>query len=54
MRFNYLNVFEPNEHQQDYHSWKPNDENFLFEVGDRKYSYVGEKVITFETNVTIL
>ena len=51
MSFNYLNVFKPNE---DYVIRKPNNEKFLFEIGDEKYIYVGEKVITFETNDTIL
>ena len=43
-----------NEHTEDYHIRNPNDENFLFEIGDKKYIYVGEKVITSETNDTIL
>ena len=42
MSFDYLNVFKPNEHTEDYHTRKPNDENFLFEVGDKKYIYVGK------------
>ena len=50
MSFNYVNVFKPNEHTEDYHIRKPNDENFLFEIGDKKYIYVGEKLITFETD----
>ena len=50
----YLNLFKPNEHTEDYHNRKPNDENFLFEIGDKKYIYVGEKVITFETNDIIV
>ena len=54
MAFKYSNVFKPNEPTQDYHSRKPNDENFLIEIGDKNYIYVGEKVITFETNDTIL
>ena len=29
---------------------KPNDVFYLFEIEDKKYIYVGEKVITFETN----
>ena len=49
MCFNYLNVFKPNEHTEDYHTRKPNHENFLFETEDNKYIYFGEKVITFET-----
>ena len=54
MSFNYVNVFKPNEHTEDYHTRKPNENNFLFEVGDKKYIYVGEKVLTFETNDIIV
>ena len=50
MSFNYLKLFKLNEHTEDYHNRKPNDENFLFEIGDEKYFYVGEKIFTFETN----
>ena len=50
MSLDFLNVFKPNEHTEDHHIRKPNDENFLFEIGDKKYIYVGEKVITFDTN----
>ena len=34
--FDYLNVFKPNEHTEDYHIWKPNNENFLFEIEVKK------------------
>ena len=54
MSFNYLNVLKANDHMEDYHLRKPNDENFLFEIGDKKYTYVGEKVFTFETNDEIV
>ena len=54
MSFTYVNVFQPNEHTEDYHTRKPNDENFLVEIGDKKYIYVGEKVLTFETNDKIV
>ena len=54
MSFNYLNLFKPNEHTEDYHTRKPNNENFLFEIEDKKYIYVGEKVISFETNDKII
>ena len=37
MSFDYLNVFKRNEHTEDYHIRKTNDENFLFEIGDKKY-----------------
>ena len=32
-----LNVFKPNEHTEDYHIRKPNDENFPFKIEDKKY-----------------
>ena len=54
MSFIYLSLLKPNEHTEDYHIRKPNNETFLFEIGDEKYIYVGEKLITFETNDTIL
>ena len=54
MSFNYLNVFKPNEQTEDYHIRKPNDENLLFENEDKKYIYVGGKVISFETNDIIV
>ena len=50
MSFDYLNVFKPNEHTENYHIKKSYDENFLFEIGEKKYIYVGEKVLTFQTN----
>ena len=54
LSFNHLILFKPNEHTEDYHTRKPNDENCLIEIGDRKYFYVGEKIITFETNDIIV
>ena len=54
MSFDYLNVFKPNEQTEDYHIRQPNVENFLFEIGDKKHIFVGEKVITFETNDIIV
>ena len=54
MRFIYLNLIEPNGHTENFHISKPNDENFLFEIGDQKYIYVGQKVITFETSDIIV
>ena len=54
MCFNYLNVFKPNEHTEDYHFRKPNDKNFLFEIRDKNYIYVGEKVITSKTKDIIM
>ena len=43
MSFDYLNVFKPNQHTEDYHIRKPNDETFVFEIGDRKYIFIWEK-----------
>ena len=54
MSFDYLNVFKPNEHTEDYYLRKPNDENFLIEIGDKKYIYVVEKVLNFQTNDIIV
>ena len=54
MSFDYLKVFIPNEHMEDYHIRQPNDESFLFEIEDKKYIYVGEQVIIFETNDIIV
>ena len=54
MSFNYLNVLKPNDHTEDYPIRKPNDENFPFEVEDKKYIFVGEKVNSFETNDIIV
>ena len=47
-------MFKPNEHTQEYHSRKPNNENFLSEIKDEEFIYVGEKVISFEINDTML
>ena len=52
--FDYLHWFRPNEHSPDYHIRKPNDENFLFEIEDKKYIDVGEKIFVFETNDEIV
>ena len=53
MSFNQLHFFKPNEHSEDYHIRKPN-ENFLFKTEDKRYIHVGEKVISFETNDEIV
>ena len=47
-------MFKPNEHTEDYHNRKPNDENFLFQLNDKEYVYVGNKVISFETKEKIV
>ena len=38
--FDYLNVFEPNEHTEDYHIKKTDDEIFLFEI--EKKTFISE------------
>ena len=54
MSFDYPHLFTPNEHSEDYHIRKPNDENFLFKIEDKKYNHVGEKLFSFETNDEIV
>ena len=49
MSFNYLKLFKPNEHTEENYIRKPNDENCLFQVKDNEKNYVGEKVISFQT-----
>ena len=36
LNFKYLKIFKPHEHTLDYHNRKPNDENSLFKIGDKK------------------
>ena len=42
MSFDYLHVFGPDENNR--------DENFLFEIENKKYIHVGDKLFSFETN----
>ena len=49
-----MNLLKPNEHNEDYHIREPDDENFLFQIEDKKYVYVGDKVVTFKTNAEIV
>ena len=44
--FSYLNVFKSHEQTEDYHMRKPNDENFLSEIG-AKNIFMWEKSIYF-------
>ena len=46
MSFDYLHVFGPDENNK--------DGNFLFEIEDKKYTHVGEKLFSFETNDEIV
>ena len=36
MIFDYLHLFRPNEHTEDYHIRKPNNANSLFKIEDKK------------------
>ena len=54
IKFEYLNVFQLNEQTNVYHIRETNDGNFLLEIGDEKYIFVGEKVFSFETNDIIV
>ena len=54
MSFDYLHLFRPNEHTEDYHIRKPNNENFLFKIGDKKCIHVGKKLFSFETDDEIV
>ena len=49
MSFDYLHLFRPNEHIEDYYIRKPNNENFLLKIEDKKNIHVGEKLFSFET-----
>ena len=40
MSFDYLNLLRPKEHSEDYHNWKPNDENFPFKIEDKRDIHV--------------
>ena len=54
MSFDYLDLFRPNEHTEDYHIRKPNNENFLFKIEDKKYIHVGRNLFIFEKNDEIV
>ena len=46
MSFDYLHLFGPDENNK--------DGNFLFELEDKKYIHVGEKLFSFDTNDEIV
>ena len=52
--FDYLHLFRPNEHSEEYHIRNLNDENFLIKIEDKKYNHVGVKIFSFETNDEIV
>ena len=49
MSFDYLSLFRPNEHTEDYHIRKPNNANFLFKIKNKKYIHVGKNLFNFQT-----
>ena len=50
----YMSLGKPNEHTEDYHIRKPKDKIFLLEIEEKKYNYVGENLVSFETNDKIV
>ena len=54
MSFDYLHLFRPNEHTEDYHIRKPNNAIFLFKIEGKKYIHVGENLFSFETDDEIV
>ena len=54
MSFDYLHLFRPKEHTEDYHIRKPNNSNFLFKIEDKKYIHVRENLFSFETDDEIV
>ena len=54
MSLDFMHLFRPNEHSEDYHIRKPTDENFLIKIEDKKYIHVGENLFSFETNDEIV
>ena len=54
LSFNYLNLFISNELTEDYNNRGPNDKNFQFEIEDKNYIHVGEKLLSFETTHKIV
>ena len=53
MSFDYLHLFRPNEHTDDYYLRKPNTENSLFKIEDKKFIHVRENFFSFETSEEI-
>ena len=49
-----LELFKQNEQTEDYNNRGANDKNFLFEIEDKKYNYVGENLVSFETSDKIV
>ena len=53
MSFDYLNVFRPNEHTEDYYIRKWNNENFLLKIEDKKYIHVGENYLVLKQTMKL-
>ena len=49
MSFNYFTLLKTNEHKEDYYIRKPNGKNYLYEIEETNYIYVGENIVNFET-----
>ena len=49
MSFDYLHLFRPNEHTEDYYIRKPNNANFLFKIEDKKHIHI-KNLFSFETD----
>ena len=54
MSSEYLHLFRPNEHTEDYHIRKPNNANFSFKIEVKKHIHVGENLFSFETDDEIV
>ena len=54
LSFDYLNLFKPNEHTEEYYKIGQNDKSFLFEIEEKKSFYVGEKLFSDETTDEIV
>ena len=49
-----MNFLKPIEHTEDFYNRGPKDKNFLFEIENRKYVYVGGKFFGFGTTRNIV
>ena len=50
MSFDYLHLFKPIELDEKTHATKQTNNFFLFKIQDKKYIYIGERVLTFKTD----
>ena len=54
MSLKYLELLKPDELTEDYHNRGPNYKNFVIEIEDIKYIYVGESLVNFQTSDKIV